>query len=55
VHDTILHTVQNLKVETEATAEEIKDDMLHDTDDKFVVPLQQVHNVEESHTEYVFT
>jgi hypothetical protein len=55
VYRTILHTVQELQAETEAIAEEITDDMLHDTVDNFVVCLQQVHEVEGSHIEHVFT
>jgi hypothetical protein len=53
----VLHqpTVQELQAKTEAVAEVITGDMLHDTADKFVVHLQQVHEVEGSHTEHLFT
>jgi len=41
-------------VETEAVVE-ITGDMLRETSDNFVVPLQRVREVEGSHNEHVFT
>jgi hypothetical protein len=52
---TNLHTVQELQAEIEAVTEDIIGDMLHDTLGNFVVSLQQVHEVERSHVEHVFT
>jgi hypothetical protein len=49
------HTVQELQVDIDAVAGEITGDMLHDKVDDFVVKLQQVHSIEESHIEHTFT
>jgi hypothetical protein len=42
-------------VETEAVGEQITGGMLRDRVEKFVVCLQQVYEIEKSHTEHVFT
>jgi len=44
-----------LQAETEAGAQEITDDMLRDTVDKFVVRLLGVNRFVGSHIEHVFT
>jgi len=44
-----------LQAETEVVAEDITADVLRITVDNFVVRLQQVHEVEVSHIEHVFT
>jgi hypothetical protein len=49
------HNVQELQAKIEAATESTTGDMLHDTDDSFVVHLQQVHNVKGPHKEHVFT
>jgi hypothetical protein len=48
-------TLQELQVEMEVVAEETAGGKLHDTVHNFVVRLQRVHEVEESHIEHVFT
>jgi len=54
VYHTNPHTVQKLQVEIEAFAVYITGDVCVAVD-SFVVCLQQVHKVIESHTKHVFT
>jgi hypothetical protein len=49
------HTVKELQTWIKAITEEITDDLLHDTADKFVIHLQRIHEVIGSHIKHMFT
>lgn len=54
VYHTNTHSVQELQTGIEAAAEEVINNMLHDTTDYSAVRLE-AREVKESHTEGVFT
>jgi len=54
VYNTNPHSILELQAQIGIIAEEIRDDMLHDTYDKFVIGLQKVHKVKGSHWTRVY-